>query len=319
MRSLAAIAVALSAVLVMAPTAAPQPSAKVESRVTLEAAVVRAMNRVRVADGLRPLRTSPSLRAAARGHSRAMLEKGFFAHESADGTAFSERIRRHYPSRGWRTWSVGEALLASSGQRRGSRSDRRLLAGVTPASGNNPLAELAGRRNRSALRVRRAEGIRRNRDTRRHRRLRTARRTGRRVSCSPGYAASVWIGVAPGSISVAKPRSQVTTTRPCSSICATTPRSPAHKPESSRGAVTSSTLAPTATPARILAARSLAPCVSIRGVSVSRAQSFTLSPRPVAAGLTHGSAKSRQAGGSLRTRRLRIDPSALRRVKMCRR
>jgi uncharacterized protein YkwD len=42
-----------------------------------------------------------------------MLEKGFFAHESADGTAFSERIRRHYPSRGWRTWSVGEALLAS--------------------------------------------------------------------------------------------------------------------------------------------------------------------------------------------------------------
>ena len=115
MRRLAAIAVALSVVLVMAPTAAPRPSAKVESRVTLEAAVVRAMNRVRVADGLRPLRTSPSLRAAARGHSRAMLEKGFFAHESADGTAFSERIRRHYPSRGWRTWSVGEALLASQG------------------------------------------------------------------------------------------------------------------------------------------------------------------------------------------------------------
>ena len=82
---------------------------------TLEAAVVRAMNRVRVADGLRPLRTSPGLRTAARGHSRAMLEKGFFAHESADGTAFSERIRKHYPSRGWRTWSVGEALLASPG------------------------------------------------------------------------------------------------------------------------------------------------------------------------------------------------------------
>jgi hypothetical protein len=83
--------------------------------------------------------------------------------------------------------------------------------------------------------------------------------------------------------------------------------------------VTSSILAPTATPARILAARSLAPCVSIRGVSVSRAQSFTLSPRPMAAGLTHGSAKSRQAGGSLRTRRLRIGPPALRRVKMSRR
>jgi len=115
MRSLAAIAVVLLAVLVMAPTGAPSTSANVESRATLEAAVVRQMNRVRVADGLRPLRTSPGLRAAARGHSRAMLEKGFFAHESADGTAFSERIRRQYTSRGWRTWSVGEALLASQG------------------------------------------------------------------------------------------------------------------------------------------------------------------------------------------------------------
>ena len=115
MRSLAALAVALAAVLVMAPTATPGPSAKVESRVTLEAAVVRALNRVRLADGLRALRTSPSLRTAARGHSRAMLERGFFAHESADGTAFSERIRRYYTSRGWRTWSVGEALLASQG------------------------------------------------------------------------------------------------------------------------------------------------------------------------------------------------------------
>jgi uncharacterized protein YkwD len=44
-----------------------------------------------------------------------MLELGFFGHESADGTAFSERIRRHYTNRGWRSWSVGEALLASPG------------------------------------------------------------------------------------------------------------------------------------------------------------------------------------------------------------
>ena len=41
-----------------------------------------------------------------------MLEHGFFAHESVDGTAFSERIRRHYTNRGWMKWSVGEALLA---------------------------------------------------------------------------------------------------------------------------------------------------------------------------------------------------------------
>jgi len=42
-----------------------------------------------------------------------MLDDGFFGHDSADGTAFSERIKRYYTSRGWRSWTVGEALLAS--------------------------------------------------------------------------------------------------------------------------------------------------------------------------------------------------------------
>src|SRR5262245_37446543 len=115
MRTLAALAVVLATVLVTAPTAAPAQSAKVERRAPLEVAVVKALNRVRTDAGLEPLRSSPSLRTAARGHSTSMLELGFFSHESADGTAFSERIRRHYTNRGWRTWSVGEALLASEG------------------------------------------------------------------------------------------------------------------------------------------------------------------------------------------------------------
>jgi len=113
MRSLAALAVVLATVLVTAPTATPGPSEKVERRATLETAVVRALNQVRVAHGLRPLRSSPNLRTAARGHSRAMLDYGFFAHESEDGTSFSERIKRYYTNRGWRMWSVGETLLAS--------------------------------------------------------------------------------------------------------------------------------------------------------------------------------------------------------------
>ena len=115
MRTLAAFAVVLAAILAAAPTAAPAQVGKVERRVTLEAAVVKALNQVRSEAGLKPLRSSPSLRSAARGHSEAMLEQGFFGHESADGTAFSERIRRHYTNRGWRMWSVGEALLASEG------------------------------------------------------------------------------------------------------------------------------------------------------------------------------------------------------------
>ena len=45
-----------------------------------------------------------------------MLRDGFFSHDSADGTAFSERIRRYYTNRGFTRWSVGEALMASEGR-----------------------------------------------------------------------------------------------------------------------------------------------------------------------------------------------------------
>jgi uncharacterized protein YkwD len=116
MRYLAALAVALASVLALAAPASPGQSSRLERRIVLEGTVVQELNRVRVAHGLTVLRVSPGLRAAARGHSRSMLEQGFFAHDSADGTAFSERIRRHYASTGWRMWTVGEALLASEGR-----------------------------------------------------------------------------------------------------------------------------------------------------------------------------------------------------------
>ncbi len=115
MRSFAALVVAVVVVLAAAPTATPQSSANLERRATLEVAVVKTLNQVRADAGLKPLKMSAGLRSAARGHSQSMLEVGFFGHESADGTAFSERIRRHYTNRGWRMWSVGEALLASQG------------------------------------------------------------------------------------------------------------------------------------------------------------------------------------------------------------
>jgi uncharacterized protein YkwD len=115
MRSTAAVAVMVLAVLVAAPTATSRSSANLERRPALEAAVIHELNEVRTEQGLQPLRSSPSLRTAARGHSKAMLDYGFFSHDSADGTAFDARIRRYYTNRGWRTWSVGEALLASQG------------------------------------------------------------------------------------------------------------------------------------------------------------------------------------------------------------
>lgn len=113
MRLLLALALASTAVLVSSPVAAPSAPTKFERRAALEAAVVREMNRVRAAHGLGQLRAAPSLRSAARGHSQAMLAQGFFSHTSADGTAFSERIKRHYSNAGYRRWSVGEALMAT--------------------------------------------------------------------------------------------------------------------------------------------------------------------------------------------------------------
>ena len=115
MRVLAVFALAVVAALVSSPNGATGSAALVERRDALEAGVVRELNRVRAAAGLQPLRVAPSLRTAARGHSRAMLRHGFFGHDSHDGTTFSSRIRRHYTTRGWATWSVGETLLASQG------------------------------------------------------------------------------------------------------------------------------------------------------------------------------------------------------------
>jgi uncharacterized protein YkwD len=117
MRFLVVLAVALAAVHTSAAAAPAVAPTKIERRAALEAEIVREMNQIRVSRGIRPLRAAPSLRTAARAHSRAMLELGFFGHDSADGTAFSDRIKRYYTNRGWETWSVGEALLASEGRR----------------------------------------------------------------------------------------------------------------------------------------------------------------------------------------------------------
>jgi uncharacterized protein YkwD len=81
---------------------------------SLEASLLVAINAVRADHGLRPLRANARLAAAAGAHTRAMVERGFFAHESRDGTPFWRRIRRFYAAAGYGYWSVGENLLWSS-------------------------------------------------------------------------------------------------------------------------------------------------------------------------------------------------------------
>jgi uncharacterized protein YkwD len=82
----------------------------------LESQVLVELNAIRHRHGLRPLRLSRPLSAAADAHSRAMGRFGFFSHESRDGSEFWARVKRWYGPDGYRRWSVGENLLWSSGR-----------------------------------------------------------------------------------------------------------------------------------------------------------------------------------------------------------
>ena len=82
----------------------------------LEGQVLDALNRVRLAHGLGRLRVNAALSQAALGHSESMAERGFFAHEGFDGSAFWTRIKPKYPPRPGAFWGVGENLVWASPQ-----------------------------------------------------------------------------------------------------------------------------------------------------------------------------------------------------------
>lgn len=72
------------------------------------------INGERTRRGLKPLRLSRPLTTAADRHTREMGKKGFFSHDSADGTSFWQRVRRFYPCTGYTSCSAGENILWSS-------------------------------------------------------------------------------------------------------------------------------------------------------------------------------------------------------------
>ena len=72
------------------------PSTAVKGADSLEQSIVARINAARKAHHLRPLRLVQSLTDAAGIHARSMARKGFFSHESADGTSPAARIRRFY-------------------------------------------------------------------------------------------------------------------------------------------------------------------------------------------------------------------------------
>jgi len=116
LRFLIALSVALPLVLGSTVSASAAASSKPSQQRT-ERAFVQSLlleiNVVREKHSLRPLRVGPALRRAADQHDLEMGRMGYFSHTSANGTDFSGRLERYYPSRGTRFWSVGENLLWS--------------------------------------------------------------------------------------------------------------------------------------------------------------------------------------------------------------
>jgi uncharacterized protein YkwD len=80
----------------------------------LESQLLSQINLTRGRHGLRALRLSAPLTAAADQHSQSMAQKGYFSHDSANGGSFFKRIASFYTYRGYSNWSAGENLLYST-------------------------------------------------------------------------------------------------------------------------------------------------------------------------------------------------------------
>jgi uncharacterized protein YkwD len=111
---LLAAAVLAVSVVASAPARSTAPSSKKVALSSLEVGVLGQINVLRRSRGLAPLRINASLTAAAREHSRSMAARGYFSHDSADGSEFWRRIEHYYGQAHEHTWSVGENLLWSS-------------------------------------------------------------------------------------------------------------------------------------------------------------------------------------------------------------
>ena len=111
---LVALAIAAVGLWVVASPAGATADRSHASLSALERGVLAELNALRKQHGLSPLRVSSRLSAAARQHSLEMAARGYFSHNSANGSSFDRRIVRFYPVSGSRYWSVGENLLWSS-------------------------------------------------------------------------------------------------------------------------------------------------------------------------------------------------------------
>jgi uncharacterized protein YkwD len=109
---------AIAAVLAPAATARTAhgtPAAqRSRTQSALQSGILQGLNQLRAAHHLHPLTLSHTLSAASLAHTKEMADRGYFAHDSGDGSPFWKRIQHFYGASGYGYWSVGENLLWST-------------------------------------------------------------------------------------------------------------------------------------------------------------------------------------------------------------
>jgi uncharacterized protein YkwD len=108
------VLLAVPAAVVPASAATTTAKAGEQRDGAFEQGILREVNRLRIARGLRALTLSASLQAAANFQSRDMVERGYFDHDQPGGASFGARLRHFYPASSGSPWLVGENLLWSS-------------------------------------------------------------------------------------------------------------------------------------------------------------------------------------------------------------
>ena len=110
--ALAAAAAALAVAVPSRPRPAP-PAQRARSS-SLESSVLVDINAFRAQHELAAAAAERAAHARRARALRQMAPHGYFAHESADGSAFWSGSQRFYAASPWQFWSVGENLLWSS-------------------------------------------------------------------------------------------------------------------------------------------------------------------------------------------------------------
>jgi uncharacterized protein YkwD len=120
-RSAPALAACLG-LLAFALTAHPALAHSCAGASTYQRTVVCLVNAERLHHGLPRLDVDHRLARAAHGHAADMVARRYFSHTSPSGTTPGMRAQRSGYVRGWRRWTVGEALAFGSGRFAGPRT-----------------------------------------------------------------------------------------------------------------------------------------------------------------------------------------------------